>query len=125
MGRGVSNPNQHVPQVQEVWLRSNQRILALAMVPMLLLGGVGVGLLLNETPWIRILGGIGLAIAGLLFAGLVLQWLRPRIAYRRGELLFYLQAREPIAVPIEIVEAFFAGQGPAYLSWQHRRWWKG
>jgi hypothetical protein len=29
--------------------------------------------------------------------------------------LFYLRSGPPIAVPLEVVEAFFAGQGPAHL----------
>ena len=43
------------------------------------------------------------------------QLLRPRIAYGDGHVQFYLRAGAPIAVPVQIVEAFFLGQGPAYL----------
>lgn len=44
-------------------------------------------------------------------------WLlfRPRLAYRDGQLLVYLRMGGPIAVPIEVVECFFLGQGPALL----------
>jgi hypothetical protein len=37
------------------------------------------------------------------------------VAYANGKVLFYLRAGRPIAVPVEIVEAFFLGQGPAYI----------
>jgi hypothetical protein len=39
----------------------------------------------------------------------------PRIAYRPGEVLFYLKSRGSIAVPLDVVEAFFQGEGPAHL----------
>ena len=56
-----------------------------------------------------------IAASAFLLLGLVRQIRRPRIAYRDGEVLFNLRAGKPVAVPREVVEAFFLGQGPAYL----------
>lgn len=58
-----------------------------------------------------------LAVAIGLMAVFSLLWhlFRPRIAYSDGHVLFYLRYGGPIAVPIEVVEAFFLGQGPADL----------
>jgi hypothetical protein len=39
---------------------------------------------------------------------------QPRLAYANGQLEVYL-ARQPLRVPIEIVECFFMGQGPSFL----------
>ncbi|HMP05165.1 MAG TPA: hypothetical protein PJ982_02350, partial [Lacipirellulaceae bacterium] len=61
------------------------------------------------------LAGLG----GLLVLGLANQWRQPRIAYRDGQVLFNLRAGRPVAVPAEAVEAFFLGQGPAYLPRTH------
>ena len=58
-------------------------------------------------------------MGGLLALGLLGQFRRPRIAYCDGDVLFHLRAGAPIAVPAEIVEAFFIGQGPAYLPRTH------
>jgi hypothetical protein len=40
---------------------------------------------------------------------------RPRVAFEDGAVLFYLRSGPPFAVPVEVVEAFFLGQGPAHL----------
>ena len=100
----------------EVLLKSNRRILLLAMVPVLALGGVGLAVLCSEgLPIPGWVGGGCLGVALLLLLGLVRQMLQPRIAYRDGQVLFYLKTGGPIAVPLEVVEAFFQGQGPAHL----------
>ena len=65
--------------------------------------------------WLRWIGLVLLAI-GLSTTGFLINQLRrPRIAFCDGEVRFYLRGGRPIAVPVEIVEAFFAGQGPAHL----------
>jgi hypothetical protein len=46
---------------------------------------------------------------------LIFQAQRPRIAFEDGSVLFYLRSGAPIAVPMDIVESFFAGQSPAHL----------
>jgi hypothetical protein len=100
----------------EVWLAPNRRVLALALAPVGILGGASLAVLSRETPAVvRVVAVVLLVVALTLALGLTLQWLRPRIAYRDGEVLFYLRARRPLAVPVALVEAFFLGQGPAYL----------
>lgn len=100
----------------EVWLAPNRRVLAMALVPVGLLAGAGIAVLTkNPPPGVRVVVSCLLVLMLTLAVGLVLQWLKPRIAYRDGKVLFYLRARAPIGVPVEVVEAFFIGQGPAML----------
>jgi hypothetical protein len=105
-----------VTPMTEIWLQSNRRVLGMAMVPAALVGVVGLLLATAlESTTLRILGsGVAVVGAGLIL-GLVNQLRRPRIAYCDGKVLFYLRAGAPVAVPMEVVEAFFLGQGPAYL----------
>jgi len=100
----------------EIWLRSNRRVLILGLVPGLVICGAAIGILLQTSvPTLRYLSTAALA-GGAVLLGLVFrQLLRPRVAYSDGNVLFYLRANEPIAVPVHVVEAFFLGQGPAYL----------
>ncbi len=100
----------------EVWLAPNRRVLALATLPVGILGGLSAAILAGAAPFaVRVVATGTLIVSLVLAVGLWLQWLRPRIAYRDGEVLFFLRARSPVAVPVEVVEAFFLGQGPAYL----------
>jgi hypothetical protein len=100
----------------EVWLRSNRRILAVGLIPGLAICGAAVALLwVTSEPWIRWTAVPALAVGVLLVTVVARQLLRPRVAYADGYVLFYLRAGAPIAVPVRIVEAFFLGQGPAYL----------
>ena len=69
----------------------------------------------DTTPMFHVLASACLLLAVVLLVGLLLQLVRPRIAYRDKHVLFYLRTRTPIAVPVEVVEAFFLGQGPAHL----------
>jgi hypothetical protein len=76
-------------------------------------------------PTLGAIAGGGLLIAGwigtggiLLLAGIAIaaslawQMKRPRIGFQNGHLLFYLRTKDPIAVPLEVVEGFLLGQGP-------------
>jgi hypothetical protein len=100
----------------EVWLHPNRRVLLLSMVPVALLGGLGVVILNFDMPTsIKVVAWVALGTACLLMSGLVQQVLRPRIGYREGLVCFYLKAGSPIKVPLHVVEAFFLGQGPAHL----------
>jgi hypothetical protein len=100
----------------EIWLASNRRAILLAMVPVGLLGAVGLLLLQRgAAPALQVIVTIGLLVVAALLVGLLLQLFRPRIAYRDGQVLFYLRARTPVGVPVKVVEAFFLGQGPAHL----------
>jgi hypothetical protein len=105
--------------MRETWLKPNRRaILFGAVTPMLIAAG-GAWLAFRGTEsdasawhW----GGIVLLLLGLACTGqLLLQLRRPRIAFENGNVLFYLRSGSPIGVPVDVVEAFFAGQGPAHL----------
>lgn len=105
----------------EVWLQSNRRVLAMGLVPavgLALLGGFAVAL--GDAMVLGLIGWGLIFIGGILTLGLLHQFRRPRVAYRDGNVLFNLRAGPPIAVPREVVEAFFIGQGPAYLPGAHR-----
>lgn len=100
----------------EVWLQSNGRVLALGLVPVALVAGLGALVLaMTETAGLSFLAYALLGVAAILAIGIARQLGRPRIAYRPDEVLFHLRSGSPIAVPREVVEAFFLGQGPAYL----------
>lgn len=88
----------------------------MALVPAGLLGVLsGFAFRSWDMLWLKLLSAVGIALAVLLILGLVHQMIRPRVAYRRGNVLFYLRARRPLAVPEQLVEAFFLGQGLAML----------
>jgi hypothetical protein len=105
--------------MRETWLRPNRRALWFGTVPPALLFLMGAWLGFGaEQPvahWRLWFGGAMMLIGGTLAAGLAGQMRRPRIAYRDGQVLFFLRSSAPIAVPVEHVEAFFLGQGPLVL----------
>jgi len=109
----------------EVWLRTNRRALALAMI----LVGTLLAVTLGAIPLGVLLGGIPAAsqatFAASMFAiSAVPAWLllqlaramwQPRLAYDSGELLVFFEPNTPTRVPIDIVECFFLGQGASEL----------
>ncbi len=100
----------------EIWLRSNRRILVVGTIPGVILCAASAILAATTTSaGLRIFGIAGALVGACLIAIVVRQILRPRVAYSDGHVLFYLRAGKPIAVPVQIVEAFFLGQGPAHL----------
>ena len=100
----------------EVWLRPNRRILLVSLVPVAGIGATSLAIsTVTQSPPMK-WGAIALlALSAVMALVLARQLLRPRIAYRDGQVLFYLGPSSPIAVPVEVVEAFFLGQGPANL----------
>jgi hypothetical protein len=104
--------------MREIWLRTNHRALLFGCVPPALLVAVGLWMTCpRETlgaAW-RATGAIA-TVCGLGTIALLLrQIIRPRIAYESSRVLFYLRSGSPIAVPVEFVEAFLVGQGPAHV----------
>jgi hypothetical protein len=105
--------------VRETWLHTNRRAIIFGCVPPLAIVAIGAWLTLRigsqgDHPW-RWLGIILTLLGAGTIATLIRQLLRPRIAFQNGQVLFYLRSGPPITVPVDIVEAFFAGQGPAHL----------
>jgi hypothetical protein len=100
----------------EIWLHANRRVLLMALIPVGLMGVVGVLLAISShNTALNIFGGALALGSALLFIGLARQLRQPRIAYRDGNVLFHLCSGQPIAVPVQVVEAFFLGQGPANI----------
>jgi hypothetical protein len=100
----------------ETWLQPNRRVLAVALIPaagLIVIGGLLLGAV-NSTSLRAFAWGLT-TLGAALVMGLASQFRRPRIAYRDGEVQFFLRAGAPIVVPVDIVEAFFLGQGPAHL----------
>jgi hypothetical protein len=106
--------------MREIWLHTNRRAILLGM---LLPGSIAVsGAALAVASWQLGAGrwwtaaGMVCALGGLLALASLAWWLSvPRLAYEAGELLVFVDRREPIRVPIDIVECLFLGQGPSFL----------
>ena len=103
--------------MSEVWLKPNRRAIWFGCVPPLILGLLGAWMIFGTSGgmWFRWIGAAFMVVGLGMMALLLRQLRRPRIGYRSGQVLFYLQSGPPIAVPARIVEAFFLGQGPAHL----------
>lgn len=100
----------------ETWLAANRRVLGMAFVPLGLVGLVAAWAIgAAEVAWVRAIARTIFAAIAMLMAGLIFQLRQPRVSYRRGEVLFHLRPRTPVAVPVDAVEAFFLGQGEAGL----------
>jgi hypothetical protein len=108
----------------ETWLRPNRRAIWFGCLPPLVMVVIGVWMTVRSSDesavgwrWF----GAALAATGIgIIAMLLRQLNRPRIAYQDGQVLFYLRSGSPIAVPANIVEAFFLGQGPAIFTGEAR-----
>jgi peptidoglycan/LPS O-acetylase OafA/YrhL len=101
----------------EIWLNPNRRVILFGCVPPLAVVMFGLWLMFSSNtigtqPW-RWIGVILLFLGGGMILLLMRQFRRPRMAYQNGHVLFYLRSGPPIAVPADVVEAFFAGQSPA------------
>ena len=96
----------------EVWLRPNQRVLKLSMVPVVAIGILGA--FMFTSGW-QMFGGVAVTGAAFALGLLIRQFFLPRIALRGGMVLFYLRAGSPLEVPLHLLEAFFQGQGPTHL----------
>lgn len=100
----------------EVWLRGNRRLLWGAVAVLVALAGVFlVTALLTSVFWIRG-AALGLLLA-LLFVASPLLWhlARSRVVRRGNEVLLNVRFGPPQRVPLEFVEGFLLGQGPAFL----------
>lgn len=104
----------------EIWLRPNRRAIWFGLLPPLIVLAIAAWSLIRATDqspsWLRWVGAVVAAMGIGMIVMLLRQLLRPRIAYCDRQVLFYLQLGPPIAVPVNIVEAFFLGQGPAIFA---------
>jgi hypothetical protein len=110
----------------EIWLRTNTRAIGFGMVLPGALALLGLLLLVGSpahepVTWVRVFGGVLLAIglAGIL--ALALQLRKPRLAYADEHLLVWLRWGAPIRVPIEVVECFWLGQSPSMLPLERNK----
>ena len=105
----------------ECWLRTNRRATAavLALPAVLLLLGLTLGLVdvcLQRVTWMLWLGAILATVAAITLALVWTATTRMRLGYEHGNLLVFLTGRQPIRVPIDVVEVFFLGQAPAMVK---------
>ncbi|MCO6456604.1 MAG: hypothetical protein J5I93_15000 [Pirellulaceae bacterium] len=104
--------------MSETWLKPNRRALLVALVPpaALVVAGGGLAAAVRGHSTAAFWLGLLLAAVGLLGTlGLILLLRLPRLAFADGCLLVYLRGWQPERVPIELVEVFFAGQGPSMM----------
>src|SRR5262245_22159522 len=105
--------------MRETWLRPNRRAILFGCVLPLIVAAMGAWLAIavgNASGGFWRWAGFLLIAASVTMIGILMNQLRyPRIAYRDGMVLFNVRIGSPIAVPVEIVESFFFGQGPAHL----------
>ena len=108
----------------ETWLRPNRRAIWFGCLPPLIMLAIGAWSIVRATDqspsWLRWAGAVMAALGIGMIVMLLRQLRRPRIAYRDGEVLFYLRSGSPIAAPVNVVEAFFLGQGPAVFTGEVR-----
>lgn len=105
--------------MREIWLHTNRRAIGLGMLlpgSIALLGAaLAIAAWQLEAAWWWLALGGGCAAAGLMMLASLAWWLPvPRLAYEPGELLVFID-RQPVRVPIDVVEVFFLGQGPSLL----------
>lgn len=104
----------------EPWLLANRRAVLMGMILPAAFGVAGLVLVTGVVEslgfvWLRVVGGVVLLLATFVLLVMCQQLRRPRVAYQDGELLIYLSLGPPFRVPLEHVECFLMGQGPAYL----------
>ncbi|MGE0606696.1 MAG: hypothetical protein AB7O62_06175 [Pirellulales bacterium] len=111
--------------MRQVWLRQNTSALMFGMIVPTMLAFVGLSLsgivVPIDHPWIHWVGWALLIPGGVLAGLLFLEVFRPRLSYANGRLLVHVRAGPPYRVPIEAVECFLLGQGPALLPGKRNR----
>jgi len=105
--------------VHETWLKPNRRAILFGAIAPVAITVLGAWLFADSTATVGwtwrgvglILMTVGLAVTVLMLRQLA----RPRVGYGNGFVKFYLRSGKPIDVPVEVIEAFFLGQGAAKL----------
>lgn len=104
--------------MKQVWLRTNRRVLLWMAAPLAVLAAIGAGAIFDpwDVGWAVRGPGIVLALAAGVAFGVTLALARqPRVAFENGRVLVYVRLGRPTAIPVEAVECFLLGQGPALL----------
>ena len=109
----------------ETWLKANTRALVIGTIPPTLAALLGVVLATGmasaaDNAWWRAGGGAVAVAATFMVALLLRQTTLPRLACDGEHLLVYLTWAAPFRVPLDVVEVFFQGQGPAMLGRKHK-----
>ncbi|MEX2187868.1 MAG: hypothetical protein WD875_13775 [Pirellulales bacterium] len=104
--------------MKQVWLRTNRRVMLLMALPLAVLLPVAVVAIVD--PWEFGWGvrGVGIAVGLLAGLGLLAALLlarQPRVAFADGHVLFYIRLGRATPIPVDVVECFLLGQGPALL----------
>jgi hypothetical protein len=104
--------------MKQVWLRTNRRVLLLSAAT--LFAPTLLGVAATVDPWNVgwTLRGPGIALAAVAGLAATIAFIlarQPRVAYENGNILFYVRLGRPTAIPIDVVECFLLGQGPALL----------
>lgn len=99
----------------EIWLQSNRRAYLLPIIAAEVLTVASLALAaVFRNLWIAI---VGASIFSLLSMGLWLASRRAaRIAYDGRNVRLHIGLPQPAVIPVELVEGFFLGKGPAYLK---------
>ena len=104
----------------EIWLHPNRRALWSTLATFAAVGALALFVVWKfEAIAVQLIAGLLALLALLMVGAAAVELRRPRIAYRDGKVLFNLRGSAPAAVPAEVVEAFFLGQGPAHLPTIH------
>lgn len=108
------------PLGDRVWLRANLRAQLVEMILPAIIAIAGLGLVVcfwysDDYRWLRLSGYAVLTLGAMWWGWLIYLATLPRIAYDEGFLVLQLTPPDAIAVPIEIVECFFIGQGPSAM----------
>lgn len=103
-----------------LWLQNNRRIAAWSLVApgLVFTAGLVAALLLpggGYWTWLKVLAWLTAGVGLVLVAVAVCQWVRPRIVRDGQRLLIDIGFPGRAAVPLEVVECFLLGQGPAFL----------
>ena len=99
----------------EILLRCNRRIAALLIgVSVLIVAAGGIMMVQAHVAGFAWIIGLAIMLLGTAWIAFIV-WIarQPRLAIDGQELLVYLHAGRPLRVPLDIVEVFFLGQGPA------------
>jgi len=107
-----------------LWLQNNRRIAAWSLVApgLVFSAGLVAALLLpggGAWIWLKVLAWLVTGLGVVLIAVAICQLVRPRIVCDGQRLLIDVGFPGRAAVPLEVVECFLLGQGPAFLPGSH------